>query len=30
MSNPTKVTRSRFEIEQGGRTSYPEFVIGSR
>ncbi|HEX3662032.1 MAG TPA: GNAT family N-acetyltransferase [Acidobacteriaceae bacterium] len=25
MSNPTPVTRSRFEIEQDGQTSYLEF-----
>ena len=25
MSNPTQVTRSRFEIEQDGQTSYLEF-----
>jgi len=25
MSNPAKVTRSRFEIEQDGKTSYLEF-----
>jgi hypothetical protein len=25
MTNPTKVTRSRFEIEQDGKTSYLEF-----
>jgi hypothetical protein len=25
MTNPTKVTRSRFEIEQDGLTSYLEF-----
>jgi predicted GNAT family acetyltransferase len=25
MTNPTQVTRSRFEIEQDGKTSYLEF-----
>jgi hypothetical protein len=25
MNNPTQVTRSRFEIEQDGKTSYLEF-----
>ena len=30
MNNPTQVTRSRFEIEQDGQTSYLEFETDSQ